>query len=79
MVVSFIKKRVFFECLGAEKVEKLDVSNNFIVEFPSVALKKFDDLKILNLSSNLIQVKKKKNHSQSIYLSVFNINKSLLF
>lgn len=43
---------------GAEKLEKLDVSNNFIGEFPSVALKKFDNLKTLNLSSNLIQVRR---------------------
>lgn len=46
----------FFLILGADKLEKLDISNNFIVEFPSVSLKKFDNLKILNLSSNLIQV-----------------------
>jgi len=43
---------------GAEKLEKLDISNNFIVEFPTVSLKKIDNLKILNLSSNLIQVSK---------------------
>lgn len=45
-----------FLILGAEKLEKLDISNNFIIEFPSVALQKFDNLKVLNLSSNLIQV-----------------------
>lgn len=47
---------ITFKFLGAEKLEKLDISNNFIAEFPTVALKKIENLKILNLSSNLIQV-----------------------
>jgi Leucine-rich repeat (LRR) protein len=37
-------------------VEILDLSENFISEFPAVSLKTFASLKFLNLSSNLIQV-----------------------
>ncbi|KAJ9598944.1 hypothetical protein L9F63_010538, partial [Diploptera punctata] len=40
---------------GATNLEVLDLSENFITEFPSVALKSFVGLKFLNLSSNLIQ------------------------
>lgn len=42
---------------GAGKVHSLDLAGNFIVEFPATALKTFEELKFLNLSSNLIQVK----------------------
>jgi Leucine-rich repeat (LRR) protein len=41
---------------GAENLELLDLSENFIFEIPTVSLKTFVSLKFLNLSSNLIQV-----------------------
>jgi hypothetical protein len=49
---------------GAENLELLDLSENFISEFPTVSLKTFASLKFLNLSSNLIQV------SESVKCSV---------
>lgn len=42
---------------GAEKVQSLDLAGNFLEEFPSASLKMLKDLKYLNLSSNVIQVR----------------------
>jgi Leucine-rich repeat (LRR) protein len=49
---------------GAENLELLDLSENFISEFPTVSLKTFVSLKFLNLSSNLIQVGDQNIHYQ---------------
>lgn len=43
--------------LGAEKVQSLDLAGNFLVEFPSASLKSLKELRYLNLSSNIIQVR----------------------
>lgn len=43
---------------GAEKLEYLDMSNNYFDIFPSIALKSLTSLKHLNLSSNMISVRK---------------------
>lgn len=42
---------------GAEKLEYLDMSNNYFDMFPSIALKSLTSLKHLNLSSNMISVR----------------------
>lgn len=41
---------------GAENVDTLDLSGNFLSEFPTVALKLFSRLRVLNASSNVIEV-----------------------
>jgi Leucine-rich repeat (LRR) protein len=48
---------------GVENLELLDLSENFISEFPTVSLKTFVSLKFLNLSSNLIQVSESAKYS----------------
>jgi len=40
----------------ANTLQKLDLSQNFITNFPTIILKSIENLKVLNLSSNLIQV-----------------------
>lgn len=42
---------------GAENIFSLNLAGNFLFEFPAAALKICKELKYLNLSSNLIQVR----------------------
>ena len=47
-------------CSGVSSLVELELSNNFLESIPIAALAALDNLKFLNLGSNKIQVKRKR-------------------
>ncbi|XP_012286845.1 chaoptin isoform X2 [Orussus abietinus] len=61
---------------GAYNLQQLDLSANFLQDFPSDALRHLEDLKFLNISNNLITVIERTHLSRLTELQVLDLSRN---
>lgn len=66
----------FYDQKGAVTLQKLDLSENFITAFPSVALKSVEHVKVLNISANMIQQIASSNFDDVKGLQILDLSRN---